>query len=116
MAIPYIYMCQDGLQISGVGTVGLRLLKYDPLCHLLLLNVDEEIPKHLQNEPRFFYLTPSVSHDPLIVSKKLIEISTQCKGTRVAILPNSGDTNYGAALECLRNGVAKLTNNYPFLG
>ena len=67
-------MCQDGLQISGVGTVGFRLLKYDPLCHLLLLNVDEEIPKHLQNEPRFFYLTPSISHDPLIVSKKLIEI------------------------------------------
>ena len=58
-------MCQDGLQISGVGTVGLRLLKYDPLCHLLLLNVDEEIPKHLQNETRFFTLRHSLAMTPL---------------------------------------------------
>jgi hypothetical protein len=74
MAIPYVYMCQDGLQISGVGTVGLRLFKHDPLCHLLFLNVDEEIPVTLQKESRFFHLNSTNSHDPVIVARKLLEI------------------------------------------
>jgi len=116
MSIPYIYMCQDGLQISGVGSVGIRLLEHDPLCHLLFLNVDNEIPKDLENEPRFFYLPSSVSHDPLIVSKKIIEIITLCKGPRVALLPNTGDTNYGATLELIRDKDLGIKKSVTILG
>lgn len=116
MAIPYVYMCQDGLQISGVGTVGLRLFKHDPLCHLLFLNVDEEIPVTLQKESRFFHLNSTNSHDPVIVARKLLEIVVHCEGPKVAVLPNTGDTNYGAALECLRGRLAEIGKQLSILG
>ena len=116
MAIPYVYMCQDGLQISGVGTVGLRLFKHDPLCHLLFLNVDEEIPVTLHKESRFFHLNSTNSHDPVIVARKLLEIVVYCEGPKVAVLPNTGDTNYGAALECLRGSFAEIGKQLSILG
>jgi len=116
MDIPYVYMCQDGLQISGVGTVGLRLFKHDPLCHLLFLNVDEEIPVTLQKESRFFHLNSSNSHDPVIVAKRLLEIMVYCEGPKVAVLPNTGDTNYGAALECQRGSLAEIGKQLSILG
>lgn len=109
-------MCQDGLQISGVGTVGIRLFMNDPLCHLLFLNVDEELPLYLQKEPRFFHLQTSKSHDPILVADKLNEIVTQCKGHKVTILPNTGDTNYGAAMECLRSKKTGTEKELTILG
>lgn len=109
-------MCQDGLQISGVGTVGLGLFKHDPLCHLLFLNVDEEIPVTLQKESRFFHLNSTNSHDPVIVARKLAEIASKCKGPKVAVLPNTGDTNYGAALECLRGSLAEIGKQLSIFG
>jgi glycosyltransferase involved in cell wall biosynthesis len=109
-------MCQDGLQISGVGTVGLGLFKHDPLCHLLFLNVDEEIPVTLQKESRFFHLNSTNSHDPVIVARKLAEIASKCKGPKVAVLPNTGDTNYGAALECLRDSLVEIGKQLSIFG
>ena len=116
MSVPYIYMCQDGLQISGVGTIGLNLLMHDPLCHLLYLNVDEKLPIPLQKETRFYHLRSSKSHDPILVANKLTEIVNQCKSPKVTILPNTGDTNYGAAMECLRNNLDKPGKRLAILG
>ena len=109
-------MCQDGLQISGVGTIGLNLLMHDPLCHLLYLNVDEKLPIFLQKETRFYHLRSSKSHDPILVANKLTEIVNQCKSPKVTILPNTGDTNYGAAMECLRNNLDKPGKRLAILG
>ena len=115
MSVPYIYMCQDGPQISGVGTIGLNLLMHDPLCHLLYLNVDEKLPIPLQKRQDF------TTFD---LQKAMIQFSCQqaYRNSEPVQKPeghyftNTGDTNYGAAMECLRNNLDKPGKRLGILG
>ena len=111
-----IFICQDGVQPSGVATYGYAVLRRFPASRMLLLNAADMPPAAPRELTAQILLLPEArSHDPAAVAQALGEIVSECSGP-VVILPNTGDTPWTATAELLRMASPALRERVRVLG
>ena len=111
-----IFICQDGVQPSGVATYGYAVLRRFPASRMLLLNAADMPPAAPRELAAQIMLLPEArSHDPAAVAQALGAIVRQCSGL-VVILPNTGDTPWTATAELLRQSPRVLRECVRVLG
>lgn len=111
-----LFLCQDGVQPSGVATYGYAMMCRFPEARMLLLNADTIPPAAPRVVAGQITLLPeSVSHDPAAVAQAILAIAEQGAGP-LALLPNTGDTPWAATAEFLRAAPAALRERVRVLG
>ncbi len=111
-----IYVCQDGVQPSGVATYGFAVLARYSSARMLLLNAGQT-PRAVPGGcgGQLVTLLESASHDPVAVASAIREIVETCDGP-VTIFPNTGDTPWAATAEFLRSAPAAMCERVRVLG
>lgn len=112
---PIIYICQDGMQPSGVASYGYFLMG-ELSGKMLLLNAERApdlAPESVRE--RIIPLSETVSHDPKAVAAAIQQIVAGTSGN-VTILPNTGDTPWAAIAVFLRVASDDTRNRIRVLG
>ncbi len=111
-----LFICQDGVQPSGVATYGYSILEEFPEARLLLLNADETpLAATKDIEAQLSLLPTERSHDVQAVAKAIDE-NVRRMGSGVTILPNTGDTSWAATEKWLSTIDVELRERIRVLG
>lgn len=111
-----IYICQDGLQPSGVATYGYHFLKNYPKAQMVLLNASRPPPAAPRSlHKRIHLIDENDSHSVSILKDYLKKITANAHG-EITLLPNTGDTPWAAVAAFFKEATPSLRARVRILG